>query len=412
MNSLTIPNREDDCGSLFLAGERPWIRSLPLLAVLISAAVYAAHFFLGGGVNHRILDSWAYLGMAAGEQAAVPFETRIGTPFLAALITGATGLSPSAAFKLITPTALLASLLILRRLIRRRGGSAKWQAAVLLAFGCSLAVTFGYTPILVDPTLLLLTCLTIATLDAGYLPAALALACIAALTKEFGLILGPIWSIYAYRQGFRKFACAGLIAPVAALLIVLFARQSSAGVGFPGWSTFASHLVFEYQLSVFRQRGPGDYAKLVYMWSWCAIWPVFFISTSNILSRFMKRAQVSADQIGFAVLLASLPVLLLGDWGRNLIILVPLVCIVATAHPLARDRRFVLLLAVGGLSTALARPFHSETPPPYLLTLVMTIVSVASSVAIGMILVRYARSDGRKELDPGLRRTVGEGAIQ
>ena len=71
-----------------------------------------------------------------------------------------------------------------------------------------------------------------------------------------------------------------------------------------------------------------------------------------------------------------------------------------------------MLLAVGGLSTALARPFHSETPPPYLLTLVMTIVSVASSVAIGMILVRYARSDGRKELDPGLRRTVGEVAIQ
>ncbi|HYV04991.1 MAG TPA: hypothetical protein VFB82_10410 [Blastocatellia bacterium] len=299
----------------------------------------------------------------------------------------------------------------MRGVIRRRGGSAEWQAAVLLAFGCSLAVTFGYTPILVDPTFLLLICLTIAALEAGYLPAALALACTAALTKEFGLILGPIWSFYAYRQGFRKLAYAGLIVPVVTLLIVLIARQSSAGVGFPGWPTFASHLMFEYQLSVFRLRGPGDYAKLVFMWSWCGLWPVFLISTYSVISRLIKRARVRADEVAFAVLLAGLPVLLLGDWSRNLIILVPFGCMVATSHPLARDRRFVLLLAIGGLSTALARPFHSETPPPYLLTLVMTIVSVLSSLAIGIILVRYSRSSGAKDLNSGLRTRAREVAI-
>jgi hypothetical protein len=387
-------------------------RVLPRFSIAICSAVYSAHYFLGGGRGHLILDSWAYLGLSHGEQAAVPFNTRIATPFLAALIAAATGLSTSAAFKLLSPAALLASLLILQGLIRRRGGSAEWQAAVLLAFGCSLAVTFGYTPILVDPTFLLLTCLILAVLDAGHLAAALVLACIAALTKEFGLVLAPIWSFYAYRRGFRKFAYAGLIVPAATLLIVLFARQSSAGVGFPGWSTFASHLVFEYQLSVFRQRGPGDYAKLVYMWSWCGLWPVFFISTYSVISRLIKRARVSADQMAFAVLLTGLPVLLLGDWGRNLIIMVPFACIVATAHPLARDRRFALLLAVGGLSTALARPFHSEAPPPYLLTLVMTIVSAASSLAIGMILLWYAHSSGARELDSGLGRTAGEVALQ
>jgi hypothetical protein len=341
------------------------------------------------------------LQLADDQQAAVPFNTRIVTPFLASLIATATGLSTSFAFKLLTPAALLASLLILRGVIRRRGGSAEWQAAVLLAFGCSLAVTFGYTPILVDPTLLLLTCLTIAALDAGHLAAALALACIATLTKEFGLVLGPIWSFYAYRRGFRKFAYAGMILPVATLLIVLFARQSDTGVGFPGWRTFASHLVFEYQLSVFRLRGPADYAKLVYMWSWCGLWPVFLISTYSLLACFIKRAQLSADQIGFAVLLISLPVLLLGDWSRNLIILVPFACVVATAHPLAGDRYFGLLLALGGLSTALARPFHGE-PLPHALSATMAVLSVVSSLLIGIKITLFAPPSSGPQLGKGL----------
>jgi hypothetical protein len=369
---------------------------------LLSCAIYAAHFFFGGGGSHLILDSYAYLELSNGQQTAVPFNSRIATPFFASLISSATGLSTSAAFKLLTPVALLTSLLVLRSIIRRRGGSAEWQAAVLLAFGCSLAVTFGYTPILVDPTLLLLTCLAIAALDAGHLPAALALACIAALTKEFGLFLGPIWSFYAYRRGFRKLAYAGLIVPVAALLIVLFARQSSAGVGFPGWPTLASHLMFEYQLSVFRQRGPGDYAKLVYMWSWCGLWPALFISTSSLLyRRCKKRIKITEDQVGFAVLLISMPVLLLSDWSRNLIILVPFACTVATAHQLARDRDFGLLLALGGLSTALARPFHGE-PLPHSLSLTMTVISVVSSLLIGIKLLLFAPSSSGPQLDRGL----------
>ncbi|MEK6288272.1 MAG: hypothetical protein AABO57_21345 [Acidobacteriota bacterium] len=289
----------------------------------------------------------------------------------------------------------------MRGIIRRRGGFGEWQAAALLAFGCSLAVTFGYIPILVDPTLLLLTCLTIAALDAGHLRAALALACIAALTKEFGLFLGPIWAFSAYRQGFRKMAYAGLIVPIAALLIVLFARQSSAGIGFPGWPSFASHLMFDWQLSVFRVRGPGDYAKLVYMWAWCGLWPVFLISMFSLPSSLIKRTRLSADQLGFALLLASLPVLLLGDWSRNLIILVPFACIVATAHPLARDRYFGLLLALGGLSTALARPLHGE-PLPRALSLTMAVISVVSSLLIGIKILQFALSSSGPQLDRGL----------
>jgi len=385
-----------------------WVETLPWLALLVSVAVYAMHFVFGGGESHRILDSWAYLGMSNGEHAAVPFNTRIITPFLASLIAGVPGLSTSAAFKLLTPAALLASLLILRGVIRKHGGSAEWQAAVLLAFGCSLAVTFGYTPILVDPTLLLLTCLAIALLEAGHLLAALALACIAAMTKEFGLVLGLIWAVYAYRRGLRSVAYAGLIVPAATLLMLLLARQSSAGIGFPGWSAFASHLMFEYQLSVVRLRGPGDYAKLLYVWSWCGLWPLFFISISSLRSSLMKRATLRADQWGFALLLASLPVLLLGDWSRNLIILVPFASIVATKHPLMRDRYFVLLLAIGGLSTALARPFHSDQPPPPLISLGMTILSVISSILVATIIVRFAARKPNPELDSSIAQSARE----
>src|SRR6185295_7306508 len=149
-------------GRVNRAQESALDRALPLFSIAVCSTIYSAHYFLGGGRSHLILDSWAYLGLSSGEQALVPFNTRITTPFIASLIAIASGLSTSTAFKLLTPAALLASLLILRGVIRRRGGSAEWQAAVLLAFGCSLAVTFGYTPILVDPTFLLLICLTIA----------------------------------------------------------------------------------------------------------------------------------------------------------------------------------------------------------------------------------------------------------
>lgn len=370
-----------------------WVRLVPWFAGSISSALYAAHFFLGDGGSHRILDSWAYLQLSSGQPVGVPFNTRIATPAFVALVSAATGLSPPTAFELLTPAALLASLLVLGRCIQRRGGTTQWQAAVLLAFGCSLAATFGYTPILVDPTFLLLACLTIAALDGGHFGVALALACLATLTKEYGVLLGLVWLFHAYREGPRKLACLGLLLPAATLAIVVLSRQSDSAAGFHSWPAFASHLTLEYQLSVFRLRGPIDYAKLLYMWSWCALWPAVLVSVFSLLPRLTKQRRISSDEVGLAVLLTSLPVLLLGDWSRSLIILVPFACIAATAHPLARDRYFIVLLATGGLTTALARPFHSEPPPPQSLTLIMTIISVLSSLLIGVRLLRFAPSE-------------------
>jgi hypothetical membrane protein len=417
VKSPSIQNPRNVDQSSRLSGERRTalktrFRWLPSLAILLCCVIYAAHFFFGGGASHLILDSYAYLQLANGQQTSVPFNSRIAVPFLASLISSATGLSTSAAFKLLTPAELLATLFVLRGIIRRRGGSPEWQATVLLAFGCSLAVTFGYTPILVDPMLLLLTCLAIAALDSGYLFAALGLICVAALTKEYGLVLGLVWLFHASRRGLRKIAYLGFILPVAALLIVGFLRQSSAGVGFGGWQAFAYHLIFEYQLSVLRLRGPGDYARLVYMWSWCGLWPAFFISAFSLLYRLKRQIKITDDQVGFVLLLLTLPILLLGDWSRNLIVVVPFSCAVATAHPLARDRYFTLLLASGGLATALARPFHSDPQPAQIFSMTMTIVSVISSLLIGIEILRFVFSKSSPRIEPGLDKPATDFAVQ
>ena len=356
-----------------------------------------------------ILDSWAYLTIANGRQATVPFNSRILGPGVAALIAALSGLSSSAVFKLLTPAALLASLLAIRRMIVKRGGSSEWQAAVLVAFGSSLAVTFGYTPVLVDPILLMLICLTLAALDSDRLPLAVALACVATLTKEYGASLGLVCALHAYGRGFKRLASLALLLPAASLLIVLLLRQSGEGIGFGSWPTYSSHLLFEYQLSVVRLRGPAEYSKLLYMWSWCGVWPVLVMAAYTFFSRFIEKRKLSADEVGFGVLLAGLPILLLGDWTRSLIVLVPFACIVATTSHLSRDRWFVLLVGIGGLATSLARPFHGDPRPPHLLTLSMTIISVIASLLVAALLFRFAML---KASTQRMNRASPEAAVQ
>lgn len=369
----------------------------PWLALIISTALYLAHSLWGGGSSHLILDSWAYLQISSGQPAGVPFDTRILVPSLAAFIAGVTGLSVPAAFNILTSLALLVSLLILKQRLNQRGSSWGWQTAVLLAFGCSLAVTFGYTPILVDPALLLVACLTIIALDAGKLVVALVLTCVAVFTKEFGLFLGPIWALYAYSRALRRLAWAGLLAPIVTLVIVVLLHRSDAAVGFLGWKPYAFHYLFDYQLSVLRLRGLTSYAKLLYMGSWCALWPIVIVATMSIRSGSMRSAGIDVYRIGFVVLLVCLPLLLLGDWSRNLIVLVPFASIVAASHPLASDRYFVSLVAIGGFTTALARPFHGDSPTPQGIVLTVTILSLISSILILRKIVGFIASTSRPD---------------
>ncbi|PYU92188.1 MAG: hypothetical protein DMG08_13545, partial [Acidobacteria bacterium] len=125
-----------------------------------------------------------YVAMARGLTASPPFSTRILKPLVASSMAALTGLSPEQAFRLLTPLEILASLLALLAVLRRRRVSWRGQAALLLALGSLLAVNLGHTPVLVDSLLLLLACMMILALDREQHALALAVACLAALTKE------------------------------------------------------------------------------------------------------------------------------------------------------------------------------------------------------------------------------------
>jgi len=126
------------------------------------------------------------------------------------------------------------------------------------------------------------------------------------------------------------------------------------------------------------------------------------IAVVGVVSSLRDRIKMTASQIGFAVMLLATPLLLLGDWGRSLLIAVPFAAIAAASHPLARDRYFIFLLALGGLSTALARPFHSTPPPPRALTVVMTAISVAASLMIAARILRFSAPQTKSQIDPAM----------
>ena len=373
-------------------------QSLPWLALLCSVLIYALHFFVGGGRTKLITDSQAYLVLAQGEHMGAPYHSRILGPFVASLVASSLGVSNRAAFQLLTPIALLASLLLLRKILSKRGGNIGWQAAVLLALGSALAVTFGYTPVMVDPLLLLLACLTIMTLSNRQYTAAIVLGIIAALTKEYGLLLGFVSSVVAYRRGHRKLALIGALLPLVVFLVATLPRSGSSRVGEQAWTSFF-YAMFGYHIQVFRFRGASEYPKLLYMWIWSVIWPVLVIGAGVVIARLRNRGRLGDDEAGYAVMVCALPILLLGDWGRVLLVVVPFGCAVATSHRLAGQRRFAVLLAVGGLATALARPFHSEALPPYAFTILMTLISVVASSLLGIMILRFGAAKPSPQLD-------------
>lgn len=382
-------------------------RSLPWLAMLCSVSLFALHFFVGGGRTRLITDSYNYLSVSQGEPPGTPFNTRVAGPFIAWVIASASGASNLAAFQILTFFAVVASLLLLRRLISGQGGSPEWQAAILLSFGCALAATFGYIPVMADPLLLFLTCATLVALQRGHFAGAIVSAALAALTKEYGLLLGPVISIVACRRGHRKAAYVGALLPVISFLAATLLPAGSSGHGFHSWRSFVSAM-FGYQVDLFHLRGPSEYFKLLYMWSWSALWPGLVIAFGIALSRLRNRIRMQDHEVAFLVMLLALPILLLGDWGRSLLIVVPFGCVVATSHSLAKSNQFAALLAIGGLSTALARPFHSDPRLPLALTLTMTVISVASSILIGVKILRLAPSGSSEHLQQGLDNPASE----
>ena len=355
-------------------------------ALVLVSGLYAFHFFEGGRAK-IITDSLAYLQLSEGDAVGVPFNTRVLKPFLASSLARLTGLSTWQAFQILTPVELLLSLLLLGALLRNRGASPGWRAAVTLALGSSLAVTFGYTPVMVDTLILLLTCMVIAALDRDRLVISLILVTLVVLTKEYGVILSLVWARHAYRLGHRRFALLGALAPPAALLTLFLVMPSARSIGFEGWRSLLE-ATFGYHSSLLSFRGANDYLKILYMWLWSMLWPVLLISALTVARGVKKRSALNGDQIDFLIVLAATPLLLLNDWGRAFLLIVPFACTVATGHRLAKENRFAWLLAVGGAATALARPVHGDLSPPQLFFISMAAISIAASVALALKIIR------------------------
>ena len=170
------------------------------LAFALVGSLFAYQFFYQDGRYSSTPDGIRYLAAARGETVDLPYNSRIVVPLVASLIARLTAVSVSTAFNILTITGLLGSLLLLVYLLERRGVFGLYSAALITAFGAGLAVFHGKYPTLVDMPLLLLTCLTIVALDHGKLFVALAIICIAALTKEYGVLLTLAWAIQAYKQ--------------------------------------------------------------------------------------------------------------------------------------------------------------------------------------------------------------------
>lgn len=202
------------------------------------------------------------------------------------------------------------------------------------------------------------------------------------------VMLGFVWALHAHRSGRGHAAHLGALLLGASLAIA--AITSSVGTtsaGFQGHQEFLRAL-FGYHLSLVRLRGPFDYLKILYMWSWSILWPMFMPAIASLLSSFKRRELIKQDHLDFAVMLVAVPILFLGDWGRALLLVVPFSLNVAALHPLAKDARFVWLLAIGGASTVLARPLHTPVAPPAIFTASMMGMSIASSALLIFLIAR------------------------
>jgi hypothetical protein len=239
---------------------------------------------------------------------------------------------------------------------------------------------------------------------------ALVLSCLAALTKEYGLLLGLVCTAIAWRRDLRKIAVLGTILPTMLLLVAILMRSDFSRRSLDVWQGFISAM-FDYHRYLLQLRGVFGFLQLQYMWSWSVLWPLMMVAGATILSRLRSGRKMSDDEIAFLLTLPALPVLLLGDWGRALLIVVPFACAVATSNPLARSTPFTGLLALGGVSTALARPFHSNSPPPQIFMYSMIAISVAASLSIGLILVRHVFFKRPELSDSGMYESMVEVAV-
>lgn len=97
------------------------------------------------------------------------------------------------------------------------------------------------------------------------------------------------------------------------------------------------------------------------------------------------------------MLVVTTPFLFLADWDRSLLITVPFAVLVASAHPLAGNVWFCLLVSAGSLATTLGRPAYAVASPPREVLLGCIVCSVLLSGTI-LTLLLWRWISGRRVL--------------
>lgn len=359
------------------------------LAFALVGGLFAYQFFYQGGRYSSTPDGVHYLAAAQGETVELPYNSRIAVPLVASLIARLTAMSVGAAFNMLTITSLLGSLLLLVYLLERRGVFGLYSAAFITAFGTGLAAFHGKYPTLLDMPLLLLACLTIVALDYGRLFVALAIICIAALTKEYGALLTLAWAVQAYKQK-RGYVVIGAILPIAAVVAAVLLTPSLPGV-YPSHQSFLISQL-KYQAFWLYPQYLFNYLRLAYFWAWGAVWPILLFSVWALIKTWRNGSVFTMDKHRYAAMMLATPILLTGDWDRTFVLLVPFACLAMVCSPFARDVRFCLLLGIGGLSAALLRSYYiahyAEGGSSYFYKLALALVSLLASAVLVIILGR------------------------
>jgi hypothetical protein len=321
-------------------------------AFTLLAALFTYYFLWQAGYYTVTVDGQRYLAAAQGLAVELPYNTRIAAPLLAAALARISGLSVQAALQAIGTASLIGALAFLAWLLLRRGAALGYVLALAVGWGSGLAIFYGAHPVLVDSLLLLATCAFNAALARDRLALALGCVCVAALTKEYGLLLAIPWAVAAWRTGgWRRAAWAFL--PALLLAGVVAAWPAAPGI-------YGTYGVFIERQLLFQAiwLSPGvlrTSLRLWYLSAWGAAWPLLLFSMTALAIRLYRRAPLRQDERTYLAALPALPVLLAADWDRTFLLLIPFAAQAAAAQPFARGRVFQSAFALGGLCTALWR---------------------------------------------------------
>lgn len=365
---------------------------LLMVALIVVASFYAYQFLIEGGREFLGTDSQRYLSIANGEAVTVPFHTRIVGPLIAVIITQITGGTLKTSFQFLMGISFFSAILLLINLLRKRGATEFYQATVVITFS-GLASVFGHESIRVDALFFLMICLVIAALDRQQHTIALAFICIATLTKEYGIFLVFPWAVQAYKA-IEKYVLIGVFLPVGLLLV--------ANHFIPAKPQDLNETII-YQIRTIRDVGLSTYSKFAYVGFWGACGPLLLLAAMGLTQnwrtqRLLSLQNLMSDQIRFAILLISIPVLLIGDWDRTFILIIPFACIAASPLSFTRDSRYCVLIIFGAISTTLARRFNTETVLPQALINIMIVISVLASISILVMIIQDFQKKDKLQL--------------